>query len=183
MGVDRLLRKAYNKWFRPDPLRDLTSRGLVVGRNLKILPGATIDWSHCWFVKIGDDVTLAPGVRLIAHDASMKMHLGYARIGKIEIGDRVFIGAGSIVLPGVSIGSDTVIGAGSVVSRSIPGGMVACGNPARVMGTTSGWLDRKRAEMINVPCFGEEYTMRGGITEAMRAEMNARMADGVGYVE
>ena len=183
MTVDRLLRKAYNKWFRPDPLRDLTARGLVVGRNFKILPGVTIDWSHCWLVRIGDDVTLAPGVRLIAHDASMKTHLGYARIGKIEIGDRVFIGAGSIVLPGVRIGSDTIIGAGSVVSRSIPEGVVAYGNPARVTGTTSRWLERKRAEMSNVPCFGEEYTMRANITDAKRAEMNARMGVGVGYVE
>ena len=51
----------------------------------------------------------------------------------ITVGDNVWFGAGVIVLPGVSIGSDTVIGAGSVVTKDIPSGVVAVGNPCRVL--------------------------------------------------
>jgi maltose O-acetyltransferase len=51
----------------------------------------------------------------------------------IVIGSRVWIGGGSIVLPGVSIGDDTVVGAGSVVTKSLPGGVIAVGNPCRVV--------------------------------------------------
>lgn len=50
---------------------------------------------------------------------------------EIVVGDRVFIGMGSTILPGVTIGSDVVIGAGSVVTRDVPPGMVAAGVPCR----------------------------------------------------
>lgn len=51
----------------------------------------------------------------------------------ITVGDNVWFGAGVTVLPGVTIGSNTVIGAGSVVNRDIPDGVVAVGNPCRVL--------------------------------------------------
>jgi maltose O-acetyltransferase len=53
----------------------------------------------------------------------------------VVIGDNVFVGMGVRILKGVTIGSDSVIGAGSVVTRSIPAGVVAAGNPARVVRT------------------------------------------------
>ena len=177
-----LIRLVYNRWFRPDPLKDLCARGLTVGRNLKMLSGVSIDWSHCWHITIGDDVTLAPGVRVIAHDASTKTHLGYTRIGKVTIGDRVFIGAASVVLPGVTIGSDVVVGAASVVSCDIPEGVVACGNPARQVCTLDEFLSRKREEMGSVPCFGEEYTARRDVSADMKHEMNQKMSDRIGYI-
>jgi len=51
----------------------------------------------------------------------------------IEIGSDVWIGGGAIICPGVDIGSQSVIGAGSVVTRNIPGGVFAAGNPCRVI--------------------------------------------------
>ena len=53
----------------------------------------------------------------------------------IAIGDNVWIGGGAIVLAGVTIGEDTVVGAGAVVTRDLPAGVVAVGNPARVVRT------------------------------------------------
>ncbi len=70
-----------------------------------------MDISHCWLISIGNDVTLAPGVRLIAHDASSKKWAGYTKIGLISIGNNVFIGAQSVVLNNVKIGNNVVIGA------------------------------------------------------------------------
>lgn len=51
----------------------------------------------------------------------------------ITIGDNVWVGGGVIVLPGVAIGADTVVGAGSVGTRDLPRGVLAVGNPARVV--------------------------------------------------
>ena len=51
----------------------------------------------------------------------------------IKVGNKVWIGANVTVLPGVTIGDDTVIGAGSVVTKDIPAGVIAVGNPCRVM--------------------------------------------------
>jgi maltose O-acetyltransferase len=181
MSTPSLLSQLLTLVFSPR-LPRLVSRGLIVGRNLRMMEGAWIDTSHCQHITIGDDVTLSRGVRILAHDASMKRHLGYTRIGKVDIGDRTFIGAGSIVLPGVRIGDDVVIGAGSVVAHDVPDRSVAAGAPARVTGTLDDFLDRKREEMERVPRFDEEYTGRRGVTLERRQEMNERMVDRIGYV-
>jgi maltose O-acetyltransferase len=57
---------------------------------------------------------------------------GWEGSAPIVIGDNVWLGGGVIVCPGVTIGDDTVVGAGAVVTRDLPGGVVAFGNPARV---------------------------------------------------
>lgn len=175
-------RKLLAGLFRPDPVRRLQARGLAVGSNFAMLQDVAIDWSHCWLVSIGDDVTLARGVIILAHDASTKVGLGYTRIAPVRIGDRVFIGAGSIILPGVTIGSDVVVGAGSVVTRDVPAGSIVAGNPARVISDQASWLSRKRAEFESVPVFGHEYTVAGGVTDEMKAEMLDRLGSGSGYI-
>ncbi|NSL56771.1 acyltransferase [Uliginosibacterium aquaticum] len=177
-----LLRRFYRRITGRDPLARLIARGLKVGRNFYMQDGCTIDASHCWHIRIGDDVTLGPNVTLLAHDASTKRALGHVRLGKLEIGSRVFIGAGSIVLPGVKIGDDVIIGAGSVVTHNIPSGQLAAGNPARVLGSSADYLERQRQLMRSAPNFGEAYTLRGGVSAEMKAEMNRRMGDGPGYI-
>ncbi len=85
---------------------------------------------------IGDNVMIAPNVVITTgtHPISPELReQNYQYNLPVHIGDRVWIGAGSIILPGVTIGSDTVIGAGSVVTRDIPSGVVAVGVPCRVM--------------------------------------------------
>lgn len=88
--------------------------GTTIGAACILNTKSTIDHDS----KLGDGVHLAPGATLA---------------GCIEIGDNVMIGAGAVVLPRIRIGHDTVIGAGSVVTRDIPDGVIAYGNPARVM--------------------------------------------------
>ena len=68
-----------------------------IGKNCKIQGEVIIDYSHYWHITIGENVTIAPRVHILAHDASTKLHLGYTKIGKVDIGNNVFIGAGSVV--------------------------------------------------------------------------------------
>ncbi len=85
---------------------------------------------------IGDSVMIAPNVVIATgtHPISPELReLVYQYNLPVHIGNRVWIGAGSIILPGVTIGNNTVIGAGSVVTKDIPSGVVAVGNPCRVM--------------------------------------------------
>ena len=79
--------------------------------------------------------TLGSGVqssrRCIRLNAAQRRHKEYGK--EVEIGADVWVGGGALILPGVKIGSRAVIGAGSVVTRNIPEGMFAAGNPCRVI--------------------------------------------------
>jgi maltose O-acetyltransferase len=85
-------------------------------------------------VTIGDDVLLAPGVHIYTatHPLDPKTRRSALEYGKpVRIGSNVWIGGCAVICPGVSIGDDCVIGAGSVVTRDVPAGTMAAGNPAR----------------------------------------------------
>ena len=153
-------------------LAKFKKRGLTVGDDFVCMSGVIIDPSHCWHITIGNNVTLAPRVHILAHDASTKVFLDYTRVSNVTIGDNVFVGAGTIVLPGVSIGNNVVIGAGSVVSRDIPDNCVAVGNPARVVKSLDEYLNKEKERMKGDNVFGDEYTLRNpNFGEVERSQM------------
>ena len=141
-------------------LDKLIRRGLSVGKNFTRMSGVIIDPSHCWHITIGDNVVLAPRVHVLAHDASTKVFVNYTRVANTVIGNNVFVGAGTIILPGVTIGNNVVIGAGSVVVSDIPDESVVVGNPARVVKSLSEFLIKNKQKMSTDNIFGEEYTLR-----------------------
>jgi maltose O-acetyltransferase len=87
-------------------------------------------------VTIGDRVQVASAVQILAadHPLDPKLRMTGADSGRpIAIEDDAWIGGGAILCPGVTVGAGSVIGAGSVVTRNIPAGVVAAGNPCRVL--------------------------------------------------
>lgn len=163
--------------------KQLIERGLKVGERFSRQEGCIIDPSHCWLISIGDCVSLAPRVHIIAHDASTKMFLDYTKIGFVEIGNRVFIGAGSIILPNVKIGDDVIIGAGSVVAEDIPSGSLVVGNPAAVVGRTADYLENQRDKMKSRPVYPAHGWTVNSITESNKNKMIEELKSGIGYVE
>lgn len=131
----------------PQHLDKLIKRGLKVGKNFHRMGGVSIDATHCYHIAIGDNVTLAPRVHILAHDSSTFMFLGKTRAANVTIGNNVFVGAGSIILPGVHVGNRVIIGAGSIVSKDIPDNSVAVGNPAKVICTLDDYLKKEKAKM------------------------------------
>jgi len=160
----------------------LIELGLTVGKNFRRMHNVIIDPSHVWLITIGDNVTLAPRVHILAHDASLCHHLGYARIGSVIIGNNVFIGAESVILPNVRIGDNSVIGANSTVSKDIPANCVAVGSPACVICTIDEYKRKNSELMARRPVYEDEYTMRGGISSEKKAQMRKELADGFGFV-
>lgn len=180
----KLLKKILSLLRGEQNLNKLIKRGLIIGNNHTIMGGVIIDPSHCWHITIGDNVTLAPRVHILAHDASTKIFLGYTKIGNVSIGNRVFIGAGSIVLPGVAIGEDVIIGSGSVVTKSIPPNSVAVGNPARVIATLQDYIAKEKGNMQQDNVFDKYFTIREGINGSYKQQMvDACDKYGKGYVE
>jgi maltose O-acetyltransferase len=86
-------------------------------------------------VAIGDYCYFGPAVQILTAMHPMNAQLRRKQeFGKnVTIGNDVWVGGGALILPGVTIGSRSVIGAGSVVSRDIPDGVLAVGNPCRVV--------------------------------------------------
>jgi len=160
----------------------LVKLGLTVGENFNPQVGFDLDASHCWLIAIGDDVTFGPHVRILAHDASMHQALGYTRIGRVNIGNRVFVGADSIVLPGVTIGDDVVVGAGSVVTKDIPSGKVYAGNPAKEICSTDAFLEKHRNAMNVSPRYDASYTLRENITEQKKEQQKKQLTNSAGYI-
>ena len=168
----KIIRKILNILRGEQDLNKLIDRGLKVGKNFKRMGGVIIDPSHCWHVTIGDNVTLAPRVHILAHDASTGMFLSYTKIGNVSIGNNVFIGANSIVLLGVNIGDNVIIGAGSVVTKDIPSDSMAVGNPAKVIFSLDDYLKKEKIKMNENNLFGEEYTARNKkMTQSQKKEM------------
>ena len=135
--------------------REILSRFFgSVGENLYIEPplhasfGKNTHWGDICYanfnltlvddgeIRFGDHVMIAPNVVITAtgHPVHPELRKKTAQFSiPVRIGSNVWIGAGAVILPGVTIGDNTVIGAGSIVTHDIPADCVAVGNPCRVV--------------------------------------------------
>ncbi len=124
------------------PIEELRKRGMTIGENC-FIGTSKIDYPHAYLISIGNNAAIS-SCRFLAHDASTKRELGHSKIGRIDIGDNVFIGVDAIILPNVKIGNNVIIGAGTLVNKDIPDNSVAVGNPARVIGTYDDYIEKSR---------------------------------------
>lgn len=161
----------------------LIKMGMTVGKNFGRLNGVILDPSHCWLIEIGDNVTMAPRVHILCHDASTKQFMGYTKIGRVTIGNNVFIGADTVVLPGVMVGNNVIIGANSTVVHDVPSNVVVAGTPAKIICTIDEYLDKERKRMKNSFCYGEEYTLRKDVSMEMRMQQKQELGKEIGYID
>lgn len=158
--ISKAKKKIKNNIREHIPTEVLVDKGMIIGENFFRGKDVEIDYDFCWLIEIGNEVTIAPGCRILAHDASMRRFLGYTRIGTVEIGNKVFIGADSIILPGVKIGNNVIVGAGSVVSKDLEDGFVYAGIPAKKICKIDDYLIKhKEPEKIYIEkdTFKNEY--------------------------
>lgn len=124
-------------------------------------------------VEIGDNVTIAYGASLLTHDNSViKCNMDVTDyFGRITIGNSCFIGAKSIILPGVTLGNNTIVGSGSVVTKSFPkGNVVIAGNPARFICTFEEFKQKKKDISINMD-YGDRRQRKTDFLKALPESM------------
>jgi len=102
--------------------------------------------AYAKYIEIGENTIISSNVYFLVHDYSIGTAIRAVRpitkgamphfLKETKIGNNVFIGARSIILPGTTIGDNTIIGAGSVVKGNIPSGVVVAGNPAKILKKT-----------------------------------------------
>ena len=144
----------------------LRKKGVVIGENVHIY-GSSVDGNYGGCIKIGNNVTIT-GACILAHDASTKKALGYTKVGRVHIGDNVFIGYGSVIIPETFIGDNVIIGAGSIVRGKVDSDSVVVGNPAKKVCSYSEYIDKNR-QLLN-----EGYICENGITSEAIAMMDEK---------
>ena len=108
----------------------------LTGRRYFIASDVEFDTVYPQNITLHDDVHITSGVRLLTHmldTSNPDRNDIHWKEGRIEICEHAFIGTGSIITGNVRIGRGAIVGAGSVVTRDIPSGVVAAGNPCRVI--------------------------------------------------
>lgn len=179
MGFKAGIKKAIKKIFNigPEDINDYRKRGVKIGDNV-LMFSCELDYGHGYLIEIGNDCVITH-TTILTHDASTWLHLGYSKVGRVKIGNNVFIGHGSIILPGVSIGNDVVIGAGSVVRRDIPDNSLAVGNPAAVVCPLDRYIEKNKERMKTAPRYEKKWDMK---TFDDIQRMQEELADGtIGY--
>lgn len=101
--------------------------GMTIGEGVRISRKANLDFTHPGGVHIGDYTIVTPGVHIFTHDFVKRVHVS------THIGSNCFLGAGCIILPGVTVGDHCVIAAGTVVTQDIPARSVVAGNPGKIL--------------------------------------------------
>lgn len=165
------------------PTSTLINHGMIVGKDFNRQQGCFIDPSHCFLIEIGNNVTFSIKVTVLAHDASTKKILGYTKIGKVKIGDNVFVGANSTILPNVTIGNNTVIGANSVVTKDVPSNVVVAGNPAKIICDLDTFKNKNKMLMEHTKIFEKEYRFSKNLNEEKKQEMIEAVNKGIAFID
>lgn len=152
-------------WRVIDPVAWARRQGVTVGQSCRLLNARRgMFGSEPYLIRIGDHVTLTSGVTLITHDGGVwvfrKEEPDYDVLAPISIGNNVFVGLRTLILPGVTIGDNVVVGAGSVVTGDVESNTVVAGVPARKICTTDDY--RGRSEKRNLKTKGLDAQAKKG---------------------
>lgn len=135
-----------------DPMnRFFRKQGAEIGENCNIY--SNIATSESYLIHIGNNVTISNGVQLITHDNSIckVMPQFTDTFGHVSIGDNSFIGAKTVILPGVTIPANTIVGSGSVVTKSFTEERtILGGNPAKVISTWDKYTQKNENRGVNI---------------------------------
>lgn len=143
---------------RGDRIRYLRRLGARIGEGCQILTSYDAFGTEPWLIEIGNRVTITLGVVFLTHDGASRLFRDQIpggsrygnRFGRILIQDNSFIGANSILLPGVKVGPNSIVGAGSVVNKDVPPNMVYAGVPAKPIMTLEEYIENYKSKMLPI---------------------------------
>lgn len=184
MKLINLLKRIRNRNEYNNEIDILVQKGLTLGENIRIYSACPFDSLYPWLISVGDNVTITPNVKILAHDASpssVGAH-NYAKVGRVDIGNNVFIGFGTIVLCNTKIGNNVIIGAGSVVNKNIPDDCVYAGNPAKFVCTYEEFVNKQKIELELHPKFDKPWYEWKNSTVEEKKEMKLLLKDTYGYI-
>lgn len=149
--VGKILKKIINiKWIFYSKERQARLLGVQLGENNFI---SSKFWStEPYLIKVGDNCQITNGVKFFTHGgggAVRKLYPEFDCFGRIELGNYVYLGNNTLIMPGVSIGNNVLVAAGSVVAKSIPSNVVIGGNPATVICSLEEYTEKNLNYNVN----------------------------------
>lgn len=134
---------------KPEPslYEQAVTAGVKIGENNLIESKFWSPSSEPFLIEVGSNCQITHDVLFFTHGGAAVARDRYPRFdtyGKIKIGNYVYLGSRSLIMPGVTIGDNVLVAAGSVVTKSIPDGWVVGGNPARFICTTEEYIKRNQ---------------------------------------
>lgn len=154
-----LINRVWSKVSRIASKNVALNKGLTLGKGT-LLVGEQSFGSEPYLIVIGTNCLITDGVRFVTHDGSIQVPLiksgeyildvysSKSTFSPIKIGDNVFIGTGSIILPGTILGSDSIVAAGAVVKGEFPKGVVIGGNPSKVVCSVEEYFERNKSNIL-----------------------------------
>lgn len=143
-----LIKKIIKYYYRHYGSKDRYARyiGVNLGKNNDIQDNDL--WSsEPYLITIGDNNQFVLGARIFTHGGGRvlrTMEPDYDSFGKVVIGNGVYIGNSSLIMPGVTIGDGVLVAAGSVVTKSVPSNVVVAGNPAKIICTIDEFYEKNK---------------------------------------
>ena len=162
----------------------LLSHGMKVGTNSHIFSDATIDHIYPHLISIGNNVTISTNVTILVHDASTNVVGVGTKLGRVTIGNNVFVGTGTIILCNTQIGNNVVIGAGSVVTHDLPDNAVYAGSPAKRVCSIEDYRERMQLLRNERPDLSKirPWDQWADASAEDRQKMCDALEDGVGFI-
>ena len=177
----RFLKKLLRK---QSEMEYLLTHGMKVGKNSHIFSDSTIDHIYPHLISIGDNVTISTNVTILAHDASTNVVGAGTKLGRVSIGNNVFIGTGTIVLCNTHIGNNVVVGAGSIVTQNLQDNGVYVGAPAKRVCSIEEYREKMQKLRDERPNLSQirPWDQWADASEEDRQKMCNALADGVGFI-
>ncbi len=184
-----LFKKLYNRFFSKadndeKEIAYLVSKGMTIGSNCHFYSSGSFDHIYPHLISFGNDVTVSTNVTILAHDASTNVVKCGTKLGRVNIGNNVFIGTGSTILCNTNIGNNVVIGAATLVNRDLPDDGVYAGIPARRICSIQEYeqknavLRQTRPDLSQIKPWYEWFDA----TDEERQQMKDLLRDDVGFI-
>ncbi len=144
--------------------------GVKIGHDNEVYTKRFVS-SEPYLITIGNHCQITEGVKIFTHGGPGAVRWKYPKFdcfGKVEIGDYVYLGNNSMIMPGVTIGDHVVVAAGSVVTKSIPSNVVVGGNPARIICDLDQYIEKNL--IYNLNSKGLPYTEKKKLLSNMESE-------------
>ena len=177
-----MIKKCIKRIFRmnsnsSNQVQELRNRGAKVGTNVDIID-SKIDYINPFLLEIGNNVTIT-NATILLHDASTYKFIDYTKCGKVSIGNNVFIGLNSVILPNVRIGNNVIVGSGSIVTKDIPDNSVVAGNPASLICKTDEYILKMKSLMND----DNVFNFSQATDENTKALMNNALENSLGFIK